>query len=103
MSVEKYLSDYDYLSQRAKDADALQAASELAPAAGYAALVAKWRAEAKKKLLRNDECSRFKDWPSPSCLETDAEMLMRCASELEAQYNNALSESHELEPQKKLP
>lgn len=54
---------------------------------GYAALASKWRSEAKAKLERNEECRRWKDWPGQSCLETDADMLNRCADELEAQHN----------------
>lgn len=51
---------------------------------GLRELVEKWRADAAAKLERNRECSSIKDWPRPSCLETDAEMLLNCAKQLEA-------------------
>ena len=46
-------------------------------------LVTEWRAEAAEKLVRNEECRRWPDWPDPSCLQIDASLLCRCAAQLE--------------------
>lgn len=58
----------------------------MSPAAQAAihGLIKEWRAEAEEKLLRNNEvCRHWPDWPDPSCLQIDADLLCRVAAQLE--------------------